>query len=326
MTPGAAPARATDPARTVFFGSGAFAVPILGALAALPEVAVVGVVTAPARPAGRARTPAATPVAEHATALGLAVLTPGRVRDPEAIAAVAALRPDLGVLADYGQIVPPALLELPPHGILNVHPSFLPRHRGATPIPAEIAAGDAEAGVTVFRMDAGVDTGPIVAATSWHLDGTETAPALEKDAAERGAGLLALTIPRWLAGALPALPQAAEGATTTRPFRREDGRLDPIRPARELERLVRAHAPWPGSFVDTAGGRVAVLRASVAPARAGDTVGTLVEHDGRLALVTSDGRLVFEAARRAGRRALDGAAFLRGQHDLVGAGILSAPQ
>ncbi|HEY4226847.1 MAG TPA: methionyl-tRNA formyltransferase [Candidatus Limnocylindrales bacterium] len=324
MTAGPAPQRVADPARTIFFGSGSFAVPILDALLGLPAIQLVAVVTAPDRPAGRARALTSTPVAARAAALGVAVLQPDRVRALEAIAEIAAFRPDLGVLADYGQIVPPALLALPAHGILNVHPSLLPRHRGATPIPGAIAAGDGETGVTIFRMDEGVDTGPIVASSAWRLDGTERAPDLEADAAHRGALLLRETIAGWLAGTSTARPQMAEGATATRPFRREDGRLDPARPARELERLVRALEPWPGSFVDTELGRVSVLAASVADRRSGDEPGRLVEEDGQLALTTSNGRLVLHEAQRAGRRAVGGSEFLRGQRQLVDTGILSA--
>src|SRR5215216_4849346 len=158
MTPGAAPKRA-DPARTVFFGSGAFAVPILAALESDPNVRLVGVVTTPDRPAGRGKLLVPTPVALHARASWVPLLQPPRVRAPEAVAQIAALEPELGVLADYGQIVPEELLDLPPRGILNIHPSLLPRHRGATPIPATILAGDPEAGVTVIEMDAGIDTG-----------------------------------------------------------------------------------------------------------------------------------------------------------------------
>lgn len=323
MTAGPAPRRAAEPARTIFFGSGAFAVPILDALARLPATRIVAVVTAPDRPAGRSRALTPTPVAARAQAIGLEVLRPVRVRSPEALAEIAALEPDLGVLADYGQIVPAALLALPPNGILNVHPSLLPRHRGATPIPGAIAAGDPETGVTIFRMDEGIDTGPIVASRSWPLAGTERAPDLEATAAERGGELLLETIPRWLAGSITVQSQPAAGATLTRPFRREDGRLDPSRSARELERQVRARLPWPGSFVDTPIGRVSVLRASVAAPRAGDAPGRLIEDDGRLALATEDGRLVFEEARREGKRAVGGAEFLRGQRQLVDTGILS---
>ena len=318
MTAGPAPGRAADPARTVFFGSGSFAVPMLDVVANHPRLRLVAVVTAPDRPAGRSKALTATPVAVRARQLGVPILQPARVRSPESVAEIAGLQPVLGVLADYGQIVPRALLDLPPHGILNVHPSGLPRHRGATPIPATISANDDEGGVSIIRMDEGIDTGPIVAARAWPLDGRERAPALEARAAAEGAALLGETIASWLDGSLPARPQPGEGSSVTRPFRREDGRLDPSRPARELERQVRANEPWPGTFVDTGVGRVAVLSASVADARTGDTAGLLVDEGGRLALATSEGRLVFDEAKREGKRPTEGREFLRGQQRLVG--------
>lgn len=318
MTAGSAPGRAADPARTVFFGSGEFAVPILEALAAEPRARLVGVVTAPDRPAGRSKALTPTPVALRAAALGVRLLQPARVRAPEAVAEIAALAPELGVLADYGQIIPRALLDLPPRGILNVHPSLLPRHRGATPIPATIVAGDSHAGVSIIRMDEGIDTGPIVASRAWDLRGTERAPELEAEAARRGGELLREILGEWLDGRAEARPQGSEGASLTQPFHREDARLDPSRPARELGRRVRAHLPWPGSFLDTDLGRVVVLAASVADPVAGDLPGLLVEHDGRLALATSDGRLVLEEAQREGRRPTGGEEFLRGQRQLVG--------
>jgi methionyl-tRNA formyltransferase len=325
MTAGPAPGRAAEPARTVFFGSGAFAVPILEALAAEPRVRLVGVVTAPDRPAGRSKTLTPTPVGARARALQMPLLQPSRVRAAESVAEVAALQPDLGVLADYGQIIPRALLELPRHGILNVHPSLLPRHRGATPVPSAIAEGDSQTGVSIIRMDEGIDTGPIVATRAWDLQGTEQAPGVEAEAARRGAALVLEVIGPWLDGELQARPQAREGASVTRPFRREDARLDPSRPARELERRVRAQLPWPGSFVDTELGRVTVHAASVAEAGPDDEPGRLVEHDGRLALATTDGRLVLEEAQREGRRQSGGEAFLRGQRQLVGTRISGVP-
>ncbi len=318
MTAGPAPGRAADPARTVFFGSGAFAVPMLDVVADHPRLRIVAVVTAPDRPSGRSGTLTPTPVAARARQLGLPVLQPVRVRSEDAVAEIAALQPGLGVLADYGQIVPRALLDLPPHGTLNVHPSRLPRHRGATPIPAAIAAGDDEAGVSIIRMDQGIDTGPIIAMRTWPMGTDARASVLEARAATEGAALLRETIEAWLDGREEATPQPSDGATTTRPFRREDGRLDPSRPARELERQVRANEPWPGTFVDTGLGRVAVLEASVAETRDGDTAGLLVEEGGRLALATSEGRLVFETAKREGRRPTGGREFLRGQDRLVG--------
>jgi methionyl-tRNA formyltransferase len=324
MTSGSAPGRAADRARTIFFGSGAFAVPILDVLAGDPRLELVAVVSAPDRPAGRSREVAPTPVAARASALRIPLVQPARLRAPEAIGELTALQPDLGVLADYGQIVPRPLLELPAHGILNVHPSLLPRHRGATPIPATIAAGDERAGVTIIQMDDGIDTGPIVARRSWPLSGRERAPDLEARAAREGAELLARTIDPWLAGTAPAIPQTPVGATVTRPFRRDDGRLDPIRTAIELERDVRALAPWPGSFLETPAGRLAVHEVSLGHSETGDDPGLLVRHGDRLALATADGRLILDRVQLAGRRTVGGDEFLRGQPRLVGARVEGA--
>jgi methionyl-tRNA formyltransferase len=304
--------------RTLFLGSGAFALPILEALMGAPEVRVVGVVAAPDRPRGRRGELTAGPVAQRARQLELPLLQPNRLRDPAAVAEISALGLDLGVLADYGQIVPPSVLAIPAHGILNVHPSALPRHRGATPIPATIMTGDSVAAVTLIRMDEGLDTGPIVADDRWALTGTETAETLEAVAARRGAELLRRSLGPWLAGSLPAVEQMDAGATLTRPLRREDGRLDPTNPADELERQVRAHVPWPGSFVDTGLGRLIVHGAEAVAGEPGDRPGMLVADDDGLALTTSSGRLRLTRAQLAGRRATEMAALLRGAHGLVG--------
>jgi methionyl-tRNA formyltransferase len=324
MTAAPASGRGVDPERTIFFGSGSFAVPLLDVVAAHPRLRLVAVVTAPDRPAGRSRALTPTPVAERARQLGAALIQPVKVRAPESVAAIAALEPSLGVLADYGQIIPGALLETPSFGILGVHPSLLPAHRGATPIQATILRGDPVAGVTVYRMDAGIDTGPILAALDWPLSGTETAPSLEADAAERGARLLEATVAGYLDGVMQPIAQTAIASAPTRPLRREDARLDPANPAVELERLVRAFGGWPGTFIETADGRVIVNAASVAPAEPGDAPGRLVRHDGRAAMVTSDGRLVLEGVQLAGRRALTGEDFLRGRPGLVDTEVQSA--
>ena len=324
MTAGSAPGRAADRARTIFFGSGAFAVPILDALAGDPRLDLIAVVSAPDRPAGRSRAMTPTPVAARAEGLRIPLVQPVRLRAPEPIAELAGLQPDLGVLADYGQIVPRALLDLPPNGILNIHPSLLPRHRGATPIAATIAAGDDRAGVTIIRMDDGIDTGPIVARPSGPLAADERAPELEARAAREGADLLVRTLDPWLAGTAPAIPQTPAGATVTRPFRRDDGRLDPDRPAIELERQVRAYVPWPGTFLETPAGRLALHEASVAASARGDEPGGLVRHGDGLALSTSDGRLVLDRVQLAGRRAVSGPEFLRGQPRLLGASVAGA--
>jgi methionyl-tRNA formyltransferase len=331
------------PVRTVFLGSGAFGLPALETLLAAPSVDLVAVVTAPPRPTGRAARLTPTVIDTAAREHDLTVLTPERLRDPAAIEAVLAQGAGLLVLADYGRLVPAALLD-PQHGALNVHPSLLPRHRGATPIPAAILAGDTETGVSLMRMDAGLDTGPLIAQARIGLDGTELTPELETRLAGLGADLLSEHLEPWLAGAIDAQPQDEAGATLTRPFRREDGRLDPTRPAAELERQVRAQQPWPGTFIETAAGRLAVLAAAVdergasaSGARAGAT-GAGAGTSGRDAgdagapgpgtfdaegLWTGAGRLRLLQVQPAGGRPMAWADFLRGRPSIIGSSIVS---
>jgi methionyl-tRNA formyltransferase len=312
-------ARSARPARTVFIGSGPFAVPALRALASDPAAKIVGVVSAPPRPSGRGLEVLRTPVAEVADELGLTpVLTPRRLRDPEAIGEVLATKPVLVVLADYGQIVPAALLGVR-KGALNLHPSLLPRHRGASPIPGTILAGDGETGVTLMLMDEGLDTGPIVAQVRSPVDDDETAVTLETRLADAAAELLTTWLSGWLRGELSAQPQPAAGATLTKPLRREDGRLDPTRSAAELERQVRAYQPWPGSFVDTVKGRLVVWSAGATPGEH-QPAGRFVARG----LATADGTLLLHDVQPAGGRRMPWVEFLRGRAGIVGSAALAS--
>jgi len=317
----------TGRVRTVFLGTGAFAVPILAALADQPTVDLLAVVTAPQRAGSRGR-PTDPPVVAWATEYGLPMLRLDRLRASDAVAQVAQLRPDLLVLADYGQIVPASLLDVPAHGALNVHPSLLPRHRGATPIPAAILAGDAETGVTLMRMDAGLDSGPVVAQSRVALSGSETAPQLEAQLVDLGARLLVATLPRWLAGEIEPVAQEQRDATMTRPLRREDGRLDPSKTAAELERQVRAYQPWPGSFVETSAGRLTCWSAHVGEARSQDVaVGTLARTlDAGLAIAASDALLELDDIQPAGGRRMSAAELLRGHPALAGSSVIVPAQ
>ena len=333
------------PVRTVFLGSGEFAVPVLDALCTLPVIRLVAVVTAPPRGAGRGHRPRPTRVASRADELGVGpVLCPARLRDPDSVAALEALSPGLLVLADYGQIVPSSLLSLPLHRALNLHPSLLPRHRGASPIQEAILAGDHETGVTLMVMDEGLDTGPVVAQVALPLDGTETAPDLEMRLAAEAGALLAAVLPGWLLGGRTATAQPAGGSTLTRPLRRDDGRIDPSRPAYRLERQVRALQPWPGSWVDTPGGRLTLwrVRALSLSATGGATSGTftltdptegaepagdapplgiLVPDGDGLALRVADGALRLDEVQLAGGRRMTSAELRRGHPGLVGTGV-----
>jgi methionyl-tRNA formyltransferase len=304
-------------ARTVFFGSGGFGRESLWRLDEHPDVELVGVVTAPPRPAGRGGRTTTTAIHDAARHIEVRpILTPDRLRDADAIARIEALAPELIVLADYGQIVPAALLDRP-HGALNLHPSLLPRYRGATPIPAAILAGDTETGVTLMRMDAGLDTGPIVAQSHIRLVGDETTPLLEESLELEAADLITRYIGPWLRGKIVATPQSDEGVTVTRPLHRDDGRLDPRRPAIELERQVRAYQPWPGSYVETPLGRLIIWRADVEPG--GPPVGTF---DGE-GLGTGDGaRLRLREVQPAGGTHMSWDAFVRGRPAIVGSSIV----
>jgi methionyl-tRNA formyltransferase len=304
-------------ARTVFVGSGGFGRESLWRLSEHPDIELVGVVTAAPRPAGRGGHLATTPIHDAARHVEVRpILTPPRLREPSAVADILALGPELLVLADYGQIVPAELLEVL-HGALNLHPSLLPRHRGASPIPATILAGDRESGVTLIRMDAGLDTGPIVAQVGVPLDGDETTPLLEETLEVAAADMLAANVGPWLRGKLVARPQQEEGATLTRPLRREDGRLDPNRPATELERQIRAFQPWPGSFVDTPAGRIIVWRAEAA--QDGPPSGTF---DDEGFGTGGGGRLRLKEVQPAGGNHMSWAAYLRGRPSIVGASIV----
>jgi methionyl-tRNA formyltransferase len=306
-------------ARTVFVGSGRFGLESLRRLRDHDDVDLVGVVTAPPRPAGRGGRLARSAIHEAADGFAVdVILTPGRLRAPESIADVLALEPDLLVLADYGQIVPSALLDVR-HAALNLHPSLLPRHRGATPIPAAILAGDGETGVTLLQMDSGLDTGPIIAHATRRLDGSETTPSLEADLEVMAADLLAQNIGAWIRGELTARPQPTAGATLTRPLRRDDGRLDPGRSAVDLERQVRAYQPWPGSFVDSPAGRIIVWAATPDADPSAARPGIL---DTRGLGVGRDERLVFEQVQPAGGTRMSWAAFTRGRPSIIGASIV----
>lgn len=308
----------THRVRTVFLGSGGFGRESLRRLDGHDAVRLVGVVTAPPRAAGRKQQLTSTVIDAAAGELGIAtILRPERLRSADAVAAVIALNPELLVLADYGQIVPPALLEVR-HGALNLHPSLLPRHRGATPIPAAILAGDREAGVSLMRMDAGLDTGPLVAQERVVLKGTETTPLLEATLALVADRLLESNLRAWLAGDIEARPQPTDGATLTRPLRREDGRLDPTRPAVDLERQVRAYQPWPGSFVDTDTGRLTIWSASPG---AGDGPGLGIFDEQGLGVGDGE-RLWLIEVQPAGGRRMPWEAFLRGRPAIVGSPVV----
>lgn len=305
--------------RIVFFGTAEIACASLKALLGQPEFQIVGVVTQPDKPRGRDMRTHPSAVKASALEFNLPVLQPQRARDPGFIQQIRDLQPDLGVVVAYGQILPPALLEVPKRGFLNVHTSLLPRHRGAAPIQWAILDGDAETGVTIMQMDAGLDTGPMLSRCSTPIDPRETAQTLHDRLAQLGAELLVKTIPPYLSGAIT--PEAQpEGATYARKIEKGDGLIRWEEPAEIIERRIRAFTPWPGAFVDLeiAGKsrRVKIWRAELAAGEA--SAGTVrVSDRSDFVIACGRGALRILELQVEGRKRMGTQEFLAG-HSVAG--------
>ena len=304
-------------ARIVFMGSPEFAVPSLEAL--VTEHNVVGVVTQPDRPAGRGGTLRQPPVKVAAQACDVPVFQPPTLRSSDALDRLREWSPEAIVVAAFGQILTSDVLELPPHGCLNVHPSLLPRWRGPAPVPAAIMAGDEVTGVTIMKLDVGVDTGPILSQREVPIRPDDTAATLLARLSHIGAELLVETLPPYLSGEIVPQPQPETGVTISQELEKEDGRLDWTRSAVALGRQIRAVTPWPGAFTTWKGHRLKVLAATSHPHREADAdPGTVVPVDGGAGVVTGEGVLELLEVQRAGKRALPIRDFLNGYQDFVG--------
>jgi methionyl-tRNA formyltransferase len=297
--------------KIVFMGSPDFALRTLQSLH--ENYPLVGVVTQPDRAAGRGRELKPPPVKTLALELGIPVIQPEKLRHPEALEQLHAWSPDVIVVAAFGQILRQDVLDLPQFGCINVHASLLPRWRGAAPINAAILHGDEETGVTIMRMDAGLDTGPILSQRAVRIEPDETAGSLFGKLSTLGADLLLDTLPGYLAGEIVPRPQPDEGATYAPMLKKEEGRLDFSRPARELERKVRAFNPWPGTYFDWDGTLLKVHRAGSIPGKKRE--GERVIHNGLPAVGTAEGLLVLEEVQPAGKKSMPGKAFLVGARE-----------
>ena len=295
--------------RIVFMGSPEFAVPSLEALTKYYQLA--GVVSQPDRPAGRGGILKPPAVKEAALRLHLPIIQPEKLRQPEAMEQLRAWAPDLIVVAAFGQILRTEVLDLPKFGCINVHGSLLPRWRGAAPIQASILAGDQETGITIMKMDPGVDTGPLLNQRSIPISAEETASTLFEKLAPIGASLLAETLPRYLFEELQPRVQPANGITYAPMLKKESGRLDFNQPAVVLERQVRAYDPWPGTWFEWNEVTLKVLRARVS-AQKSPGAGKKLIADGLPAVGTADGILILEEIQPAGKKPMPGKAFVAG--------------
>ena len=311
------------PLRVVFMGSPDFAIPVLEAVLGLgPEWAVVAAYTSPDRQSGRGRQAHRPPVMRFASDRGIPTLSPSRLSAEGEVERFGALSADLVVLAAYGLLLPVAFLAGPRFGAVNVHPSLLPRHRGAAPVVATILAGDETTGASVIVMDEGLDTGPLLGRREVQLDGTERTPQLTARLFAMGADLLADVLPEYVSGALAPMPQPTEGATVVKRLSKADGQLDWTKPAAVLERQVRAFDPWPGSATSWGGKRLEVLDAAVGEGRR-TVPGAVVAIDGSVGVGTAEGVLVLRRVKLEGRRATAAADFVRGHREFLGATLPS---
>lgn len=306
--------------KVAFLGTGAFGVPLLARVREMADDMLV--VSQPDRPAGRRLQMRATPITAWAREHDLRVLMPPRLRSEEARAAITAYAPDGLLLVSYGQLVPPHLLEIGSRPPLNVHPSLLPRHRGAAPVAGTILAGDPEGGVTLMVMTPELDAGPIVQRWSVPLGGRETTPELEASLADLTAEVVPPVLERWAAGEIDPQPQDASAATHVHPFTRADGWIDWRRPAIEIDRQVRALQPWPGAWTTIDGRRLHVRRARPVAGVDDVPIGALLP--GTVPCVASGvGALALEVVQPEGRPAMAADAWRRGlarEHVLLGAG------
>ena len=309
--------------RVVFMGSPEFAVPPLEHLV-LNQHQVVAVYTQPDRPAGRGRALLASPVKRTAAVWKLPVVQPASLKRPEVVAELAGFHPDVIVVAALGQILPRPVLALPRYGCLNIHPSLLPRFRGASPIAAAILAGDEFTGVSIMLMDEGLDTGPLLARAQVPIAAIDTTGSLSAKLSRLGAQLLLEVLPRWLRGGLTPKPQNEARASYAGPISKEAGEIDWQLAAVDIWRRVRAYHPWPGAYTRWQGRRLGILEAVPLSGEEGTRAGQVVVLGGEgkapaFGVATGGGVLGILRLRLEGKRAVGAAEFLRGQRGFIGA-------
>lgn len=315
--------------RIVFFGTPEFAVPTLEALVAA-GYEIVAVVTQPDKPVGRGLKMEAPAVKLAAQKLGLTVLQPPMSKlSLGALQGLALgdLNADLGVCVAYGKIIPKKVLDIFPHGILNIHPSLLPKYRGPSPIQAAILNGDAETGVTIMLLDAEMDHGPVLAHITYHIAHSTTGGTLSGVIAQEGARLLIQTLSKYLEGKLIPSEQDHVNATFTKMLEREDGRIDWRKPAEEIERMIRAYDIWPGTFTMWNGRRLKIWRTSLLHPTIGCANNAKPGYvwrtdDGRVAINCNPGALILEQIQPEGKKIMPAQKFLRGSPKFLGSILL----
>lgn len=308
--------------RVVYMGTPAYAVTPLARLMESGHN-VVGVVTQPDRPAGRGRGLLPPPVKVYAESQRLRVLQPATLRDTSAQSDLISLEPEVIVIAAYGLILPRAVVEAPPLGCVNIHPSLLPRHRGPSPVAFTILEGDDLAGVSLMLLDRGTDSGPILAQEERPSLPEDTTGALTDELFRRGAEMLGRVLPTYGRGEITPAPQDDSLATYARKLTKEDGAIRWELPAVELWRQVRAFTPWPGSYTRWRGDLLKVVEAVPIPEKSDVAPGAVLKlpsgGPASVGVATGDGVLGLVRVQREGRRVVDAGEFMQGHADFVGA-------
>ena len=304
--------------RVVFFGTPEFAVPTLDRILTSRH-GVAGVVTQPDRPRGRGQKTTDAPVKARALGAGLPVLQPASLKDPHVVTALAELRADIGVVAAYGKILTEAVLATPALGMINVHASLLPRHRGAAPVHRAIIAGDRETGVTIMRVVKALDAGPMLATAHRTVQDTETSEDIERDLAALGADLLVATLDRLSAGAVEEMPQDDAMATYAHRLTKADGLVDWSRPAIDIHNLIRGLHPWPHASTFHGRQRLILHRASPTTQASAMAPGTVVAARGdSVGVATGHGVLAITHLQSEGKRVMTAREVLAGSSLTVG--------
>lgn len=307
--------------RLVFMGTPAFAVPSLRKLA--ESGAWIGVVTQPDRPMGRGRAIQESAVKQHAKSLGLPLLQPKSVKHDAVLQHIQQWQPTAIIVAAFGQILPQTLLDLPSYGCINVHASLLPMWRGAAPIPAAILAGDGVTGVSIMKMDAGLDTGPVYRQIRHPISSFTTAGELHDVLSERGAGLLSEVLPGIFSGTIHPVEQNHQSATYAAKIKKADGEIDWRQAAHSIERQLRAYDPWPGSYTHWRGKRLIIHGGEV---ENGDVpIGVVGFLGNRLAIGCGEGLLLPRGIQIEGKRVLSINEFIRGNAGIIGSQLTTQP-
>lgn len=304
--------------KIVFFGSPQFAVPFLNALVINEDISVVGVVTQPDKPVGRSGKTKPSAIAEASSAYEIPVLKPKTLKDDEVVKELKNLEADAYVVIAYGNIIPNEILEIPRLGVINVHPSLLPKYRGATPMQSAILEGDSVTGITIMKMDEKMDHGPILAQLEIEIPDDMDYPELEMEVTYKGPQLLIDSLMAYERELLSPTDQEHDKATFVKLFNRNTGEIDWKSDARLIERMIRAYRPWPGVWTTLNGKRFKILRAKLGSAHPMTKVGTVVERDGEVEVVCKKGSLVLEEVQLTGSKPTEIDSFVNGHPEFVG--------